>query len=64
MLTHRLQSVMKYFIDPSQAAFVPRRMLTDNVILSYELIKDFGRIGISPRCMIKIDMPKAYESLE
>lgn len=64
MLTHRLQTVMEYLIDPSWAAFVPGRMLTDNVILSHKLIKGYGRKGISPRCMIKIDMQKTYDSLE
>ncbi|KAH0664984.1 hypothetical protein KY285_026190 [Solanum tuberosum] len=57
MLTHRL---MDFLVDPSQAAFVPGRMLTDNVILSHELIKGYGRKGISPRCMFRM----AYDSLE
>lgn len=55
---------MNYLVDLSQAAFVPRRMLNDNMILSHELIKGYGRKGISPRCMSKIDMQKAYDSLE
>ncbi|KAH0714811.1 hypothetical protein KY284_007716 [Solanum tuberosum] len=64
MLTNRLHSVMNYLVDPGQAAFVPGRMLTDNVLLSNELVKGYGRKGISPRCMFKIDMQKAYDSLE
>lgn len=64
MLTNRLHSVMNYLVDPGQAAFVPGRMLIDNVLLSHELVKVYGRKGISPRCMFKIDMQKAYDSLE
>ncbi|XP_060200869.1 uncharacterized protein LOC132629158 [Lycium barbarum] len=51
-------------IDGSQAAFVPRRVITDNILLSHELVKGYTRKGVSARCMIKIDMQKAYDSLE
>lgn len=56
MLTNRLQGAMDYLVDTSQAVFVPGRMLSDNVILSHELVKGYGRKGVSPRCMFKIDM--------
>ncbi|XP_019258106.1 PREDICTED: uncharacterized protein LOC109236386 [Nicotiana attenuata] len=64
MLTGRLRRVMNTLVDGSQAAFVPGRGLVDNILLSHELIKGYGRKGVSPRCMIKIDMQKAYDSLE
>ncbi|XP_075109150.1 uncharacterized protein LOC142180944 [Nicotiana tabacum] len=32
--------------------------------LSHELVKGYGRKNISPRCMLKIDMQKAYDSVE
>ncbi|KAL3337246.1 hypothetical protein AABB24_029749 [Solanum stoloniferum] len=64
MLTQRLHNVMEDLVDPSQAAFVPGRMLHDNVIMSHELVKGYDRKGVSPRCMFKIDMQKAYDSLE
>lgn len=64
MLTKRLRNVMDFLVDPCQAAFVSGRMLNDNVILSHELVKGYGRKGISPRCMFKVDMQKAYDSIE
>lgn len=38
--------------------------MNDKIILTHELVKGYGRKGISKRCMIKIDMKKAYDSLE
>lgn len=48
-------------MDNCQGAFVPGRLITDKIILSHELVKDYGRKNISPRCMIKVDMQKSYD---
>lgn len=64
ILTKKLQVVMDDLVDNSQSAFVPGRVITDNIILSHELIKGYGRKELSPRCMMKLDMQKAYDSIE
>ncbi|XP_070004802.1 uncharacterized protein [Nicotiana sylvestris] len=64
ILTHRMQEGMNDIVDPGQSTFVPGRVITDNIILSHELVKGYGRKGVSPRCMLKIDMRKAYDSVE
>lgn len=64
ILTTRMQEVMDAIIDNSQSAFVPGRLIMDNIVMSHELVKAYGRKGISPRCMIKVDMQKAYDSVE
>lgn len=55
---------MDSLIDSTQAAFVPGRVITNNIILSHELVKGYERKGVSIRCMMKLDMPKAYDSIE
>lgn len=65
ILTKRLHGVMDTLVDNSQPAFVPGRVITDNIILSHELVKEYGRKGVSPsRCTIKLDMQKAYDFVE
>lgn len=36
----------------------------DNVMLATELIKGYSFAQISPRCLIKVDMMKAYDSVD
>ncbi|XP_060201916.1 uncharacterized protein LOC132630352 [Lycium barbarum] len=60
ILTHWMQVVMDSLVNNSQSAFVSNRVIYDNIILSHELVKSYGRKGVSPRCMLNIDMQKAY----
>ncbi|XP_070026605.1 uncharacterized protein [Nicotiana sylvestris] len=55
---------MAYIISEAHAGFIPGRKIADNIILAHELIKSDGRKHISPRCMIKVDLQKAYDLLE
>lgn len=55
---------MNDIVDESQSAFVPGRLINNNVLMSHELVKGYSRKGISPRCMLKVDMRKAYNSIE
>lgn len=44
--------------------FIRGRQLVDNVLLATGIIEGYGRENLSPRCMLKIDMRKAYDSVE
>nr|XP_009623102.1 uncharacterized protein LOC104114380 [Nicotiana tomentosiformis] len=58
------KGVMDDIVDRSQSSFVPRRLINDNIIMSHELVKGYGRKGLSPRYVLKVDMKKAYDSIE
>lgn len=55
-LTNRLQQVMHYLVSERQSEFVKWRVIFDNIFISHELSKGYGRKGVSPRWMLKINL--------
>lgn len=63
IVTTRLQKVVATIVCQAQVGYVPGRQLVENVLLATKLVKGYGRGFMSPRCMQKIDLRKAYDSL-
>lgn len=66
MLANRMKLVLDSVISESQSAFVPGRVITDNILISTEIVhylkrKKQGKTGIAA---LKIDMSKAYDCIE
>lgn len=51
-------------ITENQSAFVKGRLLIENVLLASELVKKYHKEEVSPRCVMKIDISKAFESVQ
>lgn len=64
ILANRIKEILNDIIGPSQSAFIETRAITDNIILSHKLFKGFTRKNISPRCFLKVDLRKAYDTLK
>ncbi|KAA3472943.1 reverse transcriptase [Gossypium australe] len=60
------QKVLDYCIDLDQNAFVPGRLITDNVLLAYEILHSMRnkKVGKKGLMALKIDMSKAYDQVE
>ena len=63
ILANRLAGVLDAVINPAQAAFVEGRSLAENVLLAQELLRQYSRKRVSPRCLIKVDIRKAFDSV-
>lgn len=46
-----------------QTAFVPGRAISDNVLLMQELVRGYHLDKGKSRCVIKVDIMKAYDSV-
>ncbi|XP_060181944.1 uncharacterized protein LOC132611538 [Lycium barbarum] len=64
VLTTRLKLVVDSIVGPSQSAFIEGRSILDNVVVAHEIVKSYSYKNVSPRCLIKIDIRKAYDSVE
>lgn len=64
ILAKRLQKVIGTIINIIQSCFILGRQIIDNMLLASEINKGYGRKGISTRCMVKVVIKKAYDSVE
>ncbi|KAA3482032.1 reverse transcriptase [Gossypium australe] len=65
-LANRMQNVMDTCIDQVQSAFIPGRLILDNILLAYEILHTFRqkRTGKKVYMAVKLDMSKAYDRVE
>ncbi|KAL2232350.1 UNVERIFIED_CONTAM: Retrovirus-related Pol polyprotein from type-2 retrotransposable element R2DM [Sesamum indicum] len=63
IISDRLPPVLEHLIDRCQAAFVGGRNITDNIFLAQEMVRQYSRKWISPRCTINVDLRKAFDSI-
>lgn len=65
ILVNKLKPFLHAMIHPSQAGFVPGRRVTDNYVITQELIHYISqRKGNTYLMVAKIDLDKAYDKLE
>ncbi|KAA3466241.1 putative Transposon TX1 [Gossypium australe] len=60
VLVNRMSDILSDCINEAQGAFIPGRLISDNVLIAYEMKKSCRRGNFT----LKLDMSKAYDRVE
>jgi hypothetical protein len=63
ILSNRMLPIVDSMVSRIQSAFIPGRNIVENVLLAQELVRNYHRKDGKPRCTMKIDLMKAYNSV-
>ncbi|GJS10955.1 hypothetical protein Tco_0367751 [Tanacetum coccineum] len=64
IIANRIKECLKGLISPNQSAFVPGRRISDNILLTQELMHNYHLDRGTPRCAFKVDIQKAYDTVD
>ena len=63
LLAMRLKEIPPQIISSAQSAFLPGRLLAENVLLATDLVNGYNTQAVSSRGMLKVDLRKAFDSV-
>lgn len=66
ILANRMKNMLEKVVSESQSAFIPGRLISDNIMVSYEIMHYLKKkkIGKDGYMALKLDMSKAYDRVE
>lgn len=63
LISNRLKAVLPSVISQAQSAFLPGRLLAENVLLATDLVKGYNSSTSESKAMLKVDLRKAFDSI-
>ncbi|GAA0156366.1 hypothetical protein LIER_38260 [Lithospermum erythrorhizon] len=66
VMANRLRLVLMKIISETQIAFLPGRIISNNILIAHEVMHymNHNKLGANPSMTIKLDMSKAYDRVE
>nr|GEW56163.1 hypothetical protein [Tanacetum cinerariifolium] len=64
IISNRMKESLSDLVSLNQSAFVPGRRISDNILLTQELIHNYHLDRGTPRCAFKVDIQKAYDTVD
>lgn len=61
MTCSRLSKAINHIVATNQSALVEGRSMMHNVFIYHDLLRHYNRKSASPRCLMKINLRKAYD---
>ena len=65
-LVNRLRPLLDGMISPTQSAFIPGRLISDNALIAFECIHSLSTLkdNRGAYCSYKLDLAKAYDRVD
>lgn len=63
ILTNRIKNGLSKIVSLNQSAFVPGRHIQNNILITQELLRGYNKKNGPKRCAMKIDIQKAYDTV-
>lgn len=65
-IANRLKLILDHVISPTQSAFMPNRLITDNIIIGHECFHKIRHCKNKKHGLVvlKLDISKAYDMVE
>lgn len=63
LLADRLGKVLPFIVDSAQSTFIQGRSMVENIHLAQELMRGYSRKRTTPKCTLKVDIRKAYDTI-
>ncbi|KAL2252866.1 UNVERIFIED_CONTAM: hypothetical protein Sindi_0081300 [Sesamum indicum] len=64
LLVPKISVLLDKIVSPCQTAFILGRSIGDNIMLAQELFSRYNQMRLPPRCALKVDIRKAYDTVE